>query len=180
MTPNLNKIPTDGALFGITDTTFHQASHSNAASLLLTLHPIAAYHLLESLSVTIRCIYLSANKSDETLLKNKEIPIVYTMDTELAYSEIKNILLAELKLKTVVIETHVSDQLIAAQTEWENVENMQTFRESGILDNSQASQNSAKLLNSTHALEYFRNKRMLEYINRIVLPPEPTGIRKFF
>ena len=173
--PTLNQIPTQGDLFGITNTTFHQASHSNAAALLMTLHPSA----VESLSFKTKCIYLST-PAGETLLEDTEIPIISTMDIELAYSEVKNVIFEDLKVNPSGINTLESEPLLTAQIEWDNVENMQAIRESGKLDVSSVSQNPVRILNSTHALEYFRNRRMLDYINRIVLPPEPTGIRKLF
>ena len=102
------------------------------------------------------------------------------MDIELAYRNVKHVIFEDLKVNLVAIGAQETHQFTTVQNEWENLENLQANRESGNFDTSNVSQNPAKIMNSTHALEYFRNKRMLDYINRIVLPPEPTGIRKFF
>ncbi|KAI6653537.1 ELMO domain-containing protein 3 isoform X2 [Oopsacas minuta] len=180
MTPDINQLPEHGDLFGITKTRFHQASHSNTLALILTLHPAAVDHI-RSLGLKTEYIYLSSDNEipvDRNLLQYPGIKLISSTNTALAYSEVKKVILPDFKVKHTGIDVQKFESYLATQVEWENVGNIQAIRECNALENSNISQNSAKIVNSTHALEYFRNKRMLEYINRIRLPPQPTGIRK--
>ena len=165
LAPDVNQIPTQGDLFGITKSAFHQASHSNISALLLTLHPTAV-NQITSLPFKTKCIYLSPDQQNDDILTDYKY--ICTADPVVAYTELKTVILPN-------SEVQKSEPFITAQAEWENVETIQAVR---IADELNVSQNSQKIINSTHALEYFRDKRMLDYINRIRLPPEPTGIRK--
>ena len=164
LAPDVKQIPTQGDLFGITKSTFHQAFHNNVSALLLTLHPTAVDQIT-SLPFKTKLICLSPNKQDDNTPQLTDYKYICTADPVTAYTKLKKVVLPN-------SDVQKSESFVTAQAEWENIETIQTVRVSDELNVSQ------KIINSTHALEYFRNKRMLEYINRIRLPPEPTGIRK--
>ena len=125
-------------------------------------------HGIKSLPFKTKCVFLSPDKRDDTASELTDYEYICTADPVAAYTELKKVILPS-------SDVHKSESFMTAQAEWENIDTIQAVR---VADELNVSQNSQKIINSTHALEYFRNKRMLEYINRIRLPPEPTGIRK--
>ena len=172
LSPDIKQIPREGELFGVSLEAFSQSSLSDAPALLLTLHSLSAGQLRAK---SFKANYISLSHLKSPSQDGAEFPFVSTSDADLAYNMLKSLIMPNLNLENNDgIDVKAPDSYLAAHIEWGNVDN-----NSADITTAK-SPAKASLINSAQALEYFRSKRMLEYINIIRLPPEARGIRKVF